>query len=254
MNTQSISSVLCAQAEPESRLILQTQKWVREPAKAKYLVRRESHFCAQCQHATSEKKSVGFWPLFQKPMESWLLTAAAAGVNGTVSDPTQDIQTHLLPQDTQLHGFQPPTQASQPQAPDVLKDHFLWSGLLGFTRVTNLLTEIPYLLIFPSPCHSSATLRCSWCHWAVLLSSWMFARVTQCLPNAPQQLMIFRLLLYVFRVLRHGTQTHVWLSPRDSGTSSTCISLLGCLYKIPWTGWLKQPKFIFSWFSGCQQG
>ena len=89
MNTQSSSSVLCAQAEPESTLILQTKNQVRKPARAKYLGRRESHFCAQCQHTTSEKKSVGFWPLFQKPVESWLLTAAAAGDNGTVSDPTQ---------------------------------------------------------------------------------------------------------------------------------------------------------------------
>ena len=28
--------------------------------------------------------------------------------------------------------------------------------------------------------------------------------------------------------------------------SQTCIRLLGCLYKVPWTGWLKQQKFIFS--------
>ena len=89
-----------------------------------------------------------------------------------------------------------------------------WSSLLGFSRVTNLLTEIPYLLIFPSPCHSSATLRCSWCHWAVLLSSWMFARVTQCLPNSLQQLMNFRVLLYVFHVLRQDSDPCLNLSQR----------------------------------------
>lgn len=164
MHTQSSSSVLCAQAEPESRPILQTQKRAREPARAKYLGRRESHFCAQCQHTTSEKKLVGFWPLFQSPWspDSLLLLLLQVIMVPSLTPPRAPRPTSF-PRTLSImvsnHSLKLPSHR-----PRVLKDHLLWSSLLGFSRVTNLLTEIPYLLIFPPPCYSSAALICSWCH------------------------------------------------------------------------------------------
>ena len=213
MNTQSSSSVLCAQAEPEPRPILQTQKRAREPARAKYLGRRESHFCAQCQHTISEKKSVGFWPLFQKPVESWLLTAADAGDNGTVDDPTQGTQTHLLPQDTQHHDFQPPTEASQPQAP--ASSRITSCGPASWDSVGSPTCSLKSLIFLFFPLHVTRLQPSD-----VLGAIELFCSHPGCLPGTPdvcripQQLMNFRVLLYVFRVLRQDSDPCLNLSQR----------------------------------------
>lgn len=107
MHTQSSSSVLCAQAEPESRPILQTQKRAREPARAKYLGRRESHFCAQCQHTTLREEVGGFQPFSRAQGVLTPLTASAAGDTVPSLTPPRAPRPTLLPQDTQHHGFQP---------------------------------------------------------------------------------------------------------------------------------------------------